>query len=198
LSAVWLRWGVKPLLFAACLSPALLLVWRAWGERLGPNPVEALSHASGDWALRLLLPTLAVTPLRRASGWAILSRLRRMLGLFAVFYALLHFSVWLLLDQGLIWELILDDLTKRPYIILGASALLLLLPLALTSTRGWMRRLGPSWERLHRLVYPAALLAVAHYLWLVKADYREPLVYAGALAVLLAMRAVGFSNTRSL
>lgn len=183
-------------MFAACSSPALLLAWRAWGERLGSNPVEALSHASGDWALRLLLLTLAVTPLRRVSGWAPLSRLRRMLGLFAVFYALLHFSVWLLLDQGLIWELILDDLTKRPYIILGASALLLLMPLALTSTRGWMRRLGPNWERLHRLVYLAALLGVAHYLWLVKADYREPLVYAGVLAVLLAMRAVGFSNTR--
>ncbi len=198
MSANWLRWGVKPLLFVACLSPALVLAWRAWSERLGPNPVEALSHASGDWALRMLLLTLAVTPLRGLSGWATLLRLRRMLGLFAVFYALLHFSVWLLLDQGLIWELILDDLTKRPYIILGASALLLLLPLALTSTRGWMRRLGPNWQRLHRLIYLAALLAVGHYLWLVKADYREPLVYAGALAVLLAIRAVGFSNTRFL
>ena len=191
MSPLWLRWGVKPLLFATCLGPALLLAWRTWDERLGPNPVEALSHASGDWALRMLLLTLAVTPLRRVSGWAPLSRLRRMLGLFAAFYALLHFSVWLLLDQGLIWELIMDDLTKRPYIILGASALLLLLPLALTSTRGWMRRLGPNWQRLHTLVYPAALLAVGHYLWLVKADYREPLFYVGVLVVLLAVRVGG-------
>jgi sulfoxide reductase heme-binding subunit YedZ len=196
LSPDWLRWGVKPLVFFACLSPALLLVWRAWGERLGPNPVEALSHASGDWALRLLLLTLAITPLRRLSGWAPLLRLRRMLGLFACFYALVHFIVWLVLDQGLRWELILDDLTKRPYIILGATAMLLLLPLALTSTRGWMSRLGRKWQRLHSLIYPAALLAVAHYLWLVKADYREPLVYAGVLALLLATRVGGFSRQR--
>lgn len=183
-----LRWGVKPLLFSACLLPALLLVWRAWAQRLGPNPVEALTHASGDWALRLLLITLAVTPLRRLSGWAQLLRLRRMLGLFAFFYACLHFCVWLVIDHALIPELILDDLTKRPYVMLGASALLLLLPLALTSTRGWMRRLGRGWQRLHRLVYPAALLAVGHYLWLVKADRREPLLYAAILVMLLAFR----------
>lgn len=183
-----LRWGVKPLLFSACLLPALLLVWRAWAQRLGPNPVEALTHASGDWALRLLLITLAVTPLRRLSGWAQLLRLRRMLGLFAFFYASLHFCVWLVIDHALIPELILDDLTKRPYVMLGASALLLLLPLALTSTRGWMRRLGRGWQRLHRLVYPAALLAVGHYLWLVKADRREPLLYAAILVLLLAFR----------
>jgi len=186
--AAYLRWLAKPLLFLACLAPLSLLLWRAVQDDLGANPVEALTHGTGDWALRLLLLTLAVTPLRRLTGWVALLRFRRMLGLFAFFYACLHFLIWLLLDHTLILELILDDLTKRPYVMLGFSALVLMIPLAVTSTRGMMRRLGWRWQRLHRLVYPIGILAVAHYLWLVKADYREPLLYAGVLALLLGLR----------
>ena len=186
--AAYLRWLAKPVLFLACLTPALRLLWLAVQDGLGANPVETLTHGTGDWALRLLLLTLAVTPLRRLSGWVALLRFRRMLGLFAFFYACLHFLIWLLLDHTLILELILDDLTKRPYVILGFSALVLMIPLALTSTRAMMRRLGRRWQRLHRLVYPVGILAVAHYLWLVKADYREPLLYGGVLVLLLGLR----------
>ena len=185
---IYLRWVAKPLLFFACMAPAGLLLWQAAQDDLGANPVEALTHGTGDWALRMLLLTLAVTPLRRLTGWGPLLRFRRMLGLFAFFYACLHFLIWLVLDHTLILELILDDLTKRPYVMLGFSALLLLIPLAITSTRGMMRRLGRRWQRLHRLVYPIGVLAAGHYLWLVKADYREPLMYAGVLVLLLGLR----------
>lgn len=178
----------KPLVFGLALTPCLWLLWRVWSQDLGANPIEELSHRSGDWALRMLLLTLTVTPLRLVTGWAVVMRFRRMLGLFAFFYALLHALVWLLLDQGLNWSAILEDLSQRPYIMLGFSALILMWPLALTSTRGMMRRLGRRWQTLHRLVYAIAILGVLHYLWLVKADIREPLIYALVLMLLLGVR----------
>lgn len=184
----WLVPTLKPVLFAACLLPLLLLVWRLVDGTVGPNPVEVITHDTGDWALRLLLATLAVTPLRRLTGWPWLVRLRRMLGLFAFCYAMLHFTTYLWLDQFFDWQAILADIAKRPYITVGFAALLLMLPLAVTSTKGWQRRLGARWKQLHRLVYAIGVLAVLHYLWLVKADLLEPAIYAGVLAVLLAAR----------
>ena len=184
---VAVRFG-KPLVFLLCLTPLALLVWRALSDGLGANPVEAIVHFTGSWALRLLLVTLAVTPLRRLSGQPWLIRFRRMLGLFAFFYALLHFAAYLILDRALVWEDIITDLTKRPYILVGFTALLLLVPLAVTSTRGWIKRLSRHWVTLHRIVYVIAILAVLHFLWLVKADTLEPLIDAALLAVLLAFR----------
>jgi len=178
----------KVVLFAACLAPCGLLVWDAVSGSLGPNPVEALLHGTGDWALRLLLVTLAMTPLRRLTGQVWPIRLRRMLGLFAFFYVALHLTVYLWLDRELAWSTIVDDVIKRPYISVGFAAFLMLIPLALTSTRGWMRRLGRRWTQLHRAVYVIAVLGVVHYLWLVKADLREPLIYASVLTILLAFR----------
>jgi len=179
---------VKPAIFAVCLLPFVLLVWRMLHGSIGPNPVEAITHDTGDWALRLLLVTLAVTPLRRLTGWTWLVRLRRMLGLYAFFYAVLHFTTYLWLEQFFDWQAILADIAKRPYITVGFAALVLMVPLAVTSTTGWLRRLGHRWKRLHRLVYAIGVLAVLHYLWLVKADWLEPAIYAGVLAVLLAAR----------
>jgi len=179
---------LKPTVFIACLLPLGLLVWDAFHDGLGANPIEAISHRTGDWTLRLLLITLAVTPARRLLGWAWAPRLRRMLGLFVFFYACLHFLTWLVLDQFFDWGEIVKDIAKRPYISVGFTAYVLLLPLALTSTRGMMRRLGRHWARLHRLVYVIAVLGVLHYAWQVKADYRLPIVYAVILALLLGER----------
>lgn len=179
---------MKPAVFAACLLPLVLLIWRTLDGSIGPNPVEGITHATGDWALRLLLVTLAVTPLRWLSGWTPLARLRRMLGLFAFFYAVLHFTTYLWLDQFFDWQAIVADIAKRPYITVGFAALVLMVPLAVTSTRGWQRRLGARWKQLHRLIYPIGVLAVLHYLWLVKADLLEPAIYAAVLALLLAAR----------
>jgi len=181
------RFG-KPFVFLLCLVPFGLLAWRTLNGGLGANPVEAVLHFTGSWALRLLLVTLAVTPLRRLSGQRWLVRFRRMLGLFAFFYAVLHVTAYLVLDRALVWEDIVTDLTKRPYIVVGFIAFLLLIPLAVTSTRGWVKRLGRYWLTLHRAVYAIAILAVLHFLWLVKADTLEPLTDAAVLAVLLAFR----------
>jgi sulfoxide reductase heme-binding subunit YedZ len=178
----------KVVAFTACLVPAALLSWAAFDNRLGPDPVAQITHETGIWALRLLLATLAMTPLRRLTGSPLPIRFRRMLGLFAFFYAALHLSTYVALDLQGYWAQILDDLVKRPYITVGALALLMLIPLAITSTRGMMRRLGRNWGRLHTLVYPAAALACLHFFWLVKADKREPLIYAGILALLLVLR----------
>jgi sulfoxide reductase heme-binding subunit YedZ len=182
------RYVGKPVVLLLGLAPMAVLVGDAVLDQLGPNPVEALLHRSGDWALRVLLVTLAVTPLRRATGWAWLMSFRRMLGLLAFAYASLHAATYLGLDRGLAWEEVASDLLKRPYIAFGATAFLLLVPLAATSTRASMRRLGRNWQRLHRLVYVAAVLAVVHFLWLVKVDNLEPLAYGGALALLLLAR----------
>jgi sulfoxide reductase heme-binding subunit YedZ len=178
----------KIALFCLCLVPLGQLVWRGFSDGLGANPVEFITHATGDWTLRLLLATLALTPLRQITGAAWPIRVRRMVGLFAFFYAVLHLVGYLWLDRAFDWPAILQDVGKRPYIMVGFAAFLLLIPLAVTSTRGWIRRLGGRWKRLHQAIYLIAILGVLHYLWLVKADIREPLVYGFILAGLLAFR----------
>ena len=184
----WMSRVIKPAVFVLCLLPLAYLLWALFTHQLGANPVEKLSHRSGDWTLRFLLIVLAITPLRRLSGWQQLARLRRMLGLFAFFYACLHFAVWLVFDHFFDVNDIIKDIIKRPYITLGFSAFVLLIPLAATSTKAMMRRLGRWWSRLHQWVYVAATLGVLHYLWLVKADVREPVLYALLLALLLGAR----------
>lgn len=171
-----------------CLVPAALLVWRMLTARLGANPVETLEHETGLRALQLLLFTLAMTPLRQLSGWTEPLQLRRTLGLFAYAYACVHLGVYLVFDLQFSPDQLADDLIKRTYITLGFTAWLLLLPLAITSTNGWQRRLKRRWKQLHRLVYPAVLLGALHFVWLVKKDEREPLTYVAVLLVLLALR----------
>lgn len=183
------RWlGLKAAAHALALLPLALLACAIVGDRLGADPVAALTHATGDWALRLLLLGLALTPLRRLLGQAWPLRFRRLVGLYAFFYACLHLAIYLVLDLGSYWQQIFADILKRPYITVGFAAWLLLLPLALTSTRAAMRRLGRRWGQLHRAVYVAAALGVLHFIWLVKSDLREPMVYAAVLSVLLAAR----------
>jgi sulfoxide reductase heme-binding subunit YedZ len=173
----------------ACLLPLGWLIAGALTDGLGANPIEYITRATGDWTLRLLLVTLAVTPLRQLTGWHWLVRLRRMLGLYAFFYASLHFVTYLWLDQFFDFGSIVKDIIKRPFITLGFGAFVLLLPLAMTSTNGMVRRLGGRvWQRLHRLAYLVGILGVAHYWWLVKKDLTEPIVYAGILASLFAVR----------
>ncbi len=174
--------------FVACLVPFLALLWGIFNQDLGANPVEHLTHRTGDWTLRFLLLTLAATPLRRLTGWSWPLRLRRMLGLFAFFYACLHFSIYAVLDLGLDAAFVAEDVLERPYITVGFTALVMLVPLAATSTKGMMRRLGRRWKQLHRLVYVIAALGVLHFAWSVKADLREPLLYAAILALLLGAR----------
>lgn len=182
--------SIKALLFVLCLIPAarLALGWQA--DTLGANPVETLTRDSGEWALRFLLLTLTVTPLRRLSGLHWLLRLRRMLGLYAFAYAAAHFALYLWLDQFFDWGAIARDILERPFISVGFAAFVLLLPLAATSNAFAIGRLGGRrWQALHRAVYGIAILAVMHFWWLVKADLREPLLYAAILAVLLGLRA---------
>lgn len=179
---------LKILVFALCLLPLALLAWDGVHANLGPNPIEEITHRTGDWTLRLLLVTLAVTPARRLLGWNFLLRLRRLLGLFAFFYACLHFLTYVWLDQFFWWDEIAKDIVQRPFITVGFAAFLLLIPLAVTSTNAMMKRLGRRWQQLHRLVYVSATLGVLHYLWLVKADLRRPLIYGILLTALLAYR----------
>ena len=180
----------KPLVFVACLVPLALVVGDAFGitGSLGANPVEEILDRFGNWALRFVLVTLAITPLRKLTGRNWLQRFRRMFGLFTFFYALLHFLTWLILDQGLLMSAIIEDIAKRPFITIGVAALLLLIALAATSTNGMRRRLGRRWQSLHNAVYAIAILAVWHYWWQVKLDSSEPAIYAAILAVLLGTR----------
>ena len=196
-SANTVRRVYKPIAFVLCLLPLAWLAAGAFGVAgisLGADPVAKILHTLGQWSLRFIVITLCVTPLRVTLGWPWLVLLRRMLGLFAFTYVLLHFLTWLILDQGFIldsgfsWHSIIKDITKRPYITIGFAALLLLIPLAITSTNGMLRRLGKRWQQLHRLVYVIAVLGVWHYYWEVKADVREPLVYAAIVAFLLGWR----------
>jgi sulfoxide reductase heme-binding subunit YedZ len=181
----------KPLVFLLCLLPLgwlLLRAFNAAGLSLGPNPVEALLHALGLWGLRLLLLTLCVRPAAVLLRQPRLMRLRRMLGLFAFSYLLLHFLTWLVLDRGLDWSGIVADIAKRPFVTVGFTALVLLVPLAVTSTDRWMRRLGRRWHTLHRLVYVSTALGALHFLWLVKADWREPALYIAIYVALMFWR----------
>ncbi|MBI4985060.1 MAG: sulfoxide reductase heme-binding subunit YedZ [Rhodocyclales bacterium] len=181
--------AVKTLLFLACLIPLARLGYGAWNDALGANPLEAVIRNLGDWALNFLLVTLTVTPLRKASGLAWLARLRRMLGLFCFFYACLHVSSYLWLDQFFDWTAIAKDILKRPFITAGFIAFCLLVPLAATSNNAMIRRLGGRrWQSLHRSVYAIAILGVLHYAWMVKLDVTLPLYYAAVAAGLLGLR----------
>ena len=180
---------IKPSLFVVCLVPFIVLVIGAVNDTLGTNPVETMTHETGEWALRFLLITLMITPLRRLTGSNWLIRLRRMLGLFAIFYACLHFLTYIWFDQYFDWMEIARDIPKRPFITVGFTAFVLLIPLAATSTNRMMRRLKKNWSRLHQLIYVVAVLGVLHFLWAVKADTLEPMVYAVILLMLLGYRA---------
>ncbi len=183
---------VALLIFAASLVPLLLVVADALRGRLGANPIEAILNRFGYWTLVFVLLALVPTPLQRLSGWTWLAPHRRMIGLFAFFYACLHVGTYVGVDQFFDWRAIVADVVKRKFITIGMLAFALLLPLALTSTDGSVRRLGYArWKRLHRLVYAAAVCGVVHFIWRVKADLREPLLFAAALAVLLAVRLIG-------
>ena len=178
----------KPLLFLICLLPLARLIYLAFNGGLGANPIEFITRSTGTWTLVGLMLTLTVTPLRRFTGLNALIRYRRMLGLFAFFYASLHFTTYIWLDQFFDPGAVLKDIYKRPFITVGFAAFLLLLPLAITSTHAMMRRLGRRWQQLHRLVYLIGFLGVLHYVWLVKKDLTQPLIYGGILLVLLFLR----------
>lgn len=184
------RW-TKVLVFLLCLAPFARLAWRFWMQDLTPNPLEFITHFTGDWTIRLIVSTLAITPLRKLLGVPDLIRFRRMLGLFAFFYGCLHFLTYLWFDKLFDLHAIWKDVAKRPFITAGFTALMLMVPLALTSTKGWIRRLGGKrWQRLHRLIYVTAAAAVVHYYWLVKSDIRLPVLYGALVTVLLLYRLV--------
>lgn len=181
---------VKILFFIASLSPFLSLLHDSLNDQLGANPIETLHFRLGDWALRFLCLGLAITPLKRITGIKDLIRFRRMTGLFAFFYASLHFLVYIALDLSFSLEIFLEEVPESPYIIIGLLTYAMLVPLAVTSTKGMQKRLGKKWRQLHKLVYFAAILAVVHYLWLVKSDLQEPLIYAALVFVLLGFRVI--------
>jgi methionine sulfoxide reductase heme-binding subunit len=199
------RWGLKPIVFLACLAPFCWIAWAAFTGNLSANPLQDITHDTGDWTIRFICLTLAITPLRRLTGWNGFIKFRRMIGLFAFFYGTSHFLIYVIADRfasldfpnGIVaWTTVVnlgksiwDDIAKRPYITVGFTALLTMVPLAITSTAGWIRRLGGKrWNRLHRLVYATGVLAVIHYWWLVKADIRRPAAYGAVVAVLLGLR----------
>ena len=188
------RW-TKLLVFVACLAPFGVLAWRFYRATvlfeptLGPNPLETLTHFTGDWTIRFIAATLAITPLRKVLGLPDLIRYRRMIGLYAFFYGCVHFGIYLYFDKLFDVHEIVKDVAKRPFITVGVASLLLMLPLAVTSTAGWIRRLGGKrWQRLHRLVYASGVAAVVHYYWLVKSDVRLPLLYGAIIGALLLFR----------
>ncbi|NVJ92090.1 MAG: protein-methionine-sulfoxide reductase heme-binding subunit MsrQ [Methylocystaceae bacterium] len=183
------KFPYKPFVFVACLLPACWLVYGVFTGLLGANPIEAVLRDLGDWALRFLLLGLAISPIRRIIGWAWVMRYRRMIGLFAFFYAFMHLSIYIGVDQFFDWPTIWKDIVKRPYITIGMAAVLALVPLAVTSPKTMVRKLGGArWKALHKLVYPIAIAGVVHFFLLVKADIREPLIYGAILAFLLGER----------
>ena len=181
--------ALKVAVFATCLGPAGVLLWKALHDQLGANPVDVITRSTGKWTLTFLLITLSVTPLRKLTASPWLVRFRRMLGLFAFFYGSLHLMTFVWLDKSFDVQAMLHDIAKRRFITAGMTAWSLMAPLALTSTAGWIRRLGGKrWQRLHRLIYLSAAAGVVHFIWLVKADLRRPLTYGAILAVLVAYR----------
>jgi methionine sulfoxide reductase heme-binding subunit len=183
-----MRTAAKVLVFVACLAPLAWLAIRTLTGRLGINPVEDLELTTGIWAFRFLVITLAITPVRRITGWNRLIQYRRMLGLFAFSYVCLHFAIYIGIDQFFAWDFIVKDVIKRPFITMGFTAFVLMIPLALTSTKGWIRRLGRRWQALHRLIYICAICASVHYLWKVKVMIGSPVYYAAIVGLLLGFR----------
>ena len=179
---------LKGLVWLLCLAPGVWLVWRGFTDRLGANAIEEVLHRLGDTSLVILLVTLSITPIRRLTGWNDLAPLRRPLGLFAFFYLTTHFLWYAVVDEGLAFEFIVEDVIERPYILAGFTAWLMLIPLAITSTKGWIRRLKKNWKKLHRLVYVATGLGVLHFYWQVKADTYWPLVATTVLVALMLLR----------
>jgi sulfoxide reductase heme-binding subunit YedZ len=203
----WVRRVLKPVVFAAALLPVAWMIWAALHGELTADPLKEITHETGDWTLRFIVLTLAITPMRRLSGWNWLIKLRRMVGLYAFFYGTLHFLIYIVADRfaGLdfpdgivalstvraLGASIWDDIAKRPYITIGFLAWSAMVPLAVTSTTGWIRRMGGrNWQRLHRLIYLTAVAGVVHYWWLVKADIRHPAIYAALVALLLGFRMI--------
>jgi len=184
--------AIKVLLFLLCLSPALYIGWAAYANKLGANPIQAMQHLAGLWAFRFLLITLAVRPLKEVASLSFLMRFRRMLGLYVFFYLVLHLAVYLVLDQYFNWPAIIKDVIKRPFITVGFAASILLIPLVVTSTDNMMRRLGKRWKSLHQFVYLIGILVGLHFLWSVKADVFEPLIYLAILSLLLLYRLVQY------
>ncbi len=183
------RW-VKIAAFVLCLAPLGWLGWRGWNQDLSANPIEFITHFTGDWTLRLLVATLAVTPLRKLLGLPDLIRFRRMIGLYAFFYGVLHLTTYVWLDKFFDWREMLHDVGKRPFITAGFAGFAMMVPLAATSTAGWIRRMGGKrWRMLHRLVYAAGVAGVVHYYWLVKSSVRRPVIYGLLVAVMLGARA---------
>jgi methionine sulfoxide reductase heme-binding subunit len=188
---------LKVLVFLLCLGPLSVLAWKGFHEQLGANPVDVITRSTGRWTLTFLLITLSVTPLRKLSSSPWLVRFRRMLGLFAFFYGTLHLTTYIWLDKFFDVQAMLHDIAKRRFITAGMTAWTLMLPLALTSTAGWIRRLGGKrWQRLHQLIYFSAAAGVIHFIWLVKADLRRPLTYGAVLMILLAYRVAGWLSSK--
>ncbi len=184
-----IKWIVKPTIFLASLLPAIILTWQLLNDELSANPIDDITDATGTWILRFLCITLAVTPLKKISGWNWVGQFRRMLGLFAFFYASLHFTTYIYLDQFFDWESIVEDVAKRPFITVGFASFALLIPLAVTSFNKAIKWLGGKrWKWLHRLVYLISIGGVIHYLWLVKADKQRPMTYGGIVLILLGIR----------
>lgn len=188
---------LKGAIWTGALAP---LIWMVLGYRydwLGANPIEKITHLTGKTALVLLLATLMVTPVRRLSKWNRLLLVRRLLGLFSFFYVSLHFAIWAGLDMTLMLAWMAEDIAERPYVTVGFAAFLILIPLAVTSTKGWIRRLGPRWTLIHKGIYPAAALGAIHFYWIQKADFSEPLLFGVAFGVLFGYRIVAWRNRRS-
>ena len=180
--------AAKIAVFILALLPLSLLLLEGWNNKLGANPIETISDTTGIWTLRFLVITLAISPLRRLTGQTVLIRFRRMLGLFTFFYACMHFLTYIWLDQYFDWPFIIEDVIEHPYVILGFTTFLILLSLAVTSPRFMVRKMGKNWKKLHRLIYPAAFLSATHFLWQVKSDIREPLLYFILISVLMLLR----------
>ncbi len=193
-----MKWAIKPTVFLACLTPVCILGWNLFTDNLSANPIDDITDTTGTWTLRFLMITLSITPLRKLTGWNNLIQLRRMLGLFAFFYVCLHFITYIWLDKFFEFEEVWKDIEKRLFITVGFTAFVLLIPLAVTSTKGMIRRLGGKhWNTLHKLIYIAAMCGVIHYLWLVKADIQRPLTYGGVLTFLLGYRLYDYLRKRS-
>lgn len=185
--------ALKVPVFLVCLAPSFLLIWKGFHDGLGANPIDVITRSTGKWTLTFLLITLSVTPVRKLSGLTWLIRFRRMLGLFAFFYGTLHLTTYVWLDKFFDVHEMLHDIARRRFITAGMTAWALMLPLAITSTTGWIRRMGGKrWQKLHRLIYFSAAAGVIHFIWLVKADLRRPFTYGAILAILLAYRVIAW------
>lgn len=187
-SEKFLRFRLKPIVFITALLPILFLVFGVAENSLGADPAKHIMHKTGEWTLRFLLLTLCISPLKRLLNWPQLLRLRRMIGLYSFFYAVMHFTSYYALYLFFDFSNVIEDVVERPFITVGFLALLMLLPLTITSTKNWQRRLGKRWQKLHQLIYPIAVLGIVHFIWLVKSDLNEPLIYVFLLSLLFGVR----------